>query len=169
MSIAENKEVIRRLFEEVVNQKNLKRTEQVVAPEHVDIVKRLILLVHTAFPDFHVTLEDQIAEDDKVAAMFTASGTHQGITTFFFEGTLPIFHSSELSSKRSVTWPASNLDTLTPTSNEQQLTTLPASWQQFSYVGVKVFRIENGKIIDYWGGWSSESERFTNWLFALHR
>ena len=32
----------------------------------------------TAFPDMHVTIEDQIAEGDKVASRLTVSGTHKG-------------------------------------------------------------------------------------------
>jgi predicted ester cyclase len=31
-----------------------------------------------AFPDFHVTIEDQIAEADKVVTRWTARGTHNG-------------------------------------------------------------------------------------------
>jgi predicted ester cyclase len=35
-------------------------------------------MIHTAFPDLHFTLEDMIAEGDKVAYRFTARGTHMG-------------------------------------------------------------------------------------------
>jgi predicted ester cyclase len=31
-----------------------------------------------AFPDYRLTIEDQIAEEDKVATVWTGSGTHQG-------------------------------------------------------------------------------------------
>lgn len=168
MSTEENKEAIRRFFNDVVNQGNLTLIEQIIAPEHVDTVRRLILLIHTAFPDFHVTLEDQIAEGEKVAAMFTASGTHQGETTFLSEGPLPAFVSPELPFKRQETWSGRSPDTSTSNPDEH-IVTLPASWQQLSYTGTRVFHVVNGKIISYWGGWTSESERFTEWLWALHR
>lgn len=31
-----------------------------------------------AFPDFHATIEDMVAEGDKVVVRVTATGTHQG-------------------------------------------------------------------------------------------
>jgi predicted ester cyclase len=34
--------------------------------------------IRAAFPDFHNTIEEMIAEDDKVVAVLTYSGTHQG-------------------------------------------------------------------------------------------
>ena len=36
------------------------------------------MLYFTAFPDLHFTIEDQIAEGDRVVTRFTARGTHQG-------------------------------------------------------------------------------------------
>ena len=34
--------------------------------------------IRSAFPDLHVTIEDQIAEGDKVVTRVTFRGTHQG-------------------------------------------------------------------------------------------
>jgi len=34
--------------------------------------------VHEAFPDYHVTIDDQIAEGDKVVTRWTVQGTHKG-------------------------------------------------------------------------------------------
>jgi steroid delta-isomerase-like uncharacterized protein len=39
---------------------------------------RFIAEAHTAFPDLAVTPQDLIAEDDRVAVRWTASGTHLG-------------------------------------------------------------------------------------------
>jgi predicted ester cyclase len=36
------------------------------------------MMFHTAFPDLDVIVDDMIAEGDKVAAHWTARGTHQG-------------------------------------------------------------------------------------------
>ena len=33
--------------------------------------------MYTAFPDYHSTIEDMVAEGDKVAGRFTWQGTHQ--------------------------------------------------------------------------------------------
>jgi predicted ester cyclase len=35
-------------------------------------------MYRTAFPNIHVTIEDQIAEGDKVVTRWTGHGTHQG-------------------------------------------------------------------------------------------
>ena len=50
------------------------------APEVIDLedYKKFIVTTRTGFSDFHVTLEDMIAEGDKVANRWTARGTHQG-------------------------------------------------------------------------------------------
>jgi steroid delta-isomerase-like uncharacterized protein len=41
-------------------------------------VKRFMSEFRQAFPDFHSTIEDQIAEGDKVVTRWTMRGTHQG-------------------------------------------------------------------------------------------
>jgi predicted ester cyclase len=41
-------------------------------------MKASIRWIHSAFPDAQVTIEDQVAEGDKVVSRFTVSGTHQG-------------------------------------------------------------------------------------------
>ena len=40
--------------------------------------KRFVALLYAAFPDLHHKVEDQIGENDKVATLVTAHGTHQG-------------------------------------------------------------------------------------------
>jgi predicted ester cyclase len=35
-------------------------------------------MMRTAFPDYRITIDDQVAEADKVATVWTASGTHEG-------------------------------------------------------------------------------------------
>src|SRR5215203_3474222 len=41
-------------------------------------VKRFHREFRSAFPDFHISIEDQIAEGDKVVSHYTIRGTHQG-------------------------------------------------------------------------------------------
>jgi len=87
----ENKALVRRWFEEVFNQQDFDVAEEIVAQDHVDHdptlpdtpsgpegVKQSVSLYHGAFPDAHITVEDQIAEGDLVATRWTGRGTHQG-------------------------------------------------------------------------------------------
>jgi steroid delta-isomerase-like uncharacterized protein len=90
MSAEENKAIFRRYVEEVGNEGNLDLVEEIFdrylshQPDgHAEErgpqdVKRFIGEFHQAFPDFHTTIEDQIAEGDKVVTRWTMRGTHQG-------------------------------------------------------------------------------------------
>jgi steroid delta-isomerase-like uncharacterized protein len=42
------------------------------------VLKELFAAIHRVFPDLHVTVEDMIEEDDKVAGRNTLTGTHRG-------------------------------------------------------------------------------------------
>jgi steroid delta-isomerase-like uncharacterized protein len=89
VSIEENKVVCHRLVEEF-NQGNLDTAAKFLAADYIDhadppgtppgsgSAKQRWIMLRTAFPDAHVTLEDMIAEGDKVAARFTLHGTHNG-------------------------------------------------------------------------------------------
>lgn len=78
MSVDENKTLVRRYFEDLANNGNLAVASQIIVPQHREDVQQLITKLRTAFPDFHITIEDQIAEGDRVVTRFTASGTHHG-------------------------------------------------------------------------------------------
>ena len=41
-------------------------------------LKQGIASLHAAFPDLHYTVEDMVAEGDKVAVHYTGRGTHHG-------------------------------------------------------------------------------------------
>jgi predicted ester cyclase len=79
MSLDANKALVRRYFEELANAGRCDVAVELLTPEAVISVQQLITMLHTAFPDFRVTIEDQIAEGDKVVTRFTARGTHQGV------------------------------------------------------------------------------------------
>ena len=90
MSIEENKAIELRFFEEVVNKGELAVIDELFATNFVDHsavpgiaadregLKQYFAMAHSAFPDFHSTLEDMFAEGDKVVQRFTARGTHKG-------------------------------------------------------------------------------------------
>ena len=89
MSTEDNKALVRRMFEEVWNQGNIARIAEFYSPSHVEHtssgpvhgqegLKQYIMMYRTAFPDAHYTVEDQLAEGDKVVTRWSARGTHQG-------------------------------------------------------------------------------------------
>jgi steroid delta-isomerase-like uncharacterized protein len=90
MSTEDNKTLMGRFIEEVFNQKNLAAIDEFIAPNHVDHTlppflpttpegtKRAIGIFLTAFPDVHLTVEDMIAEGDKVVTRYTSRGTQKG-------------------------------------------------------------------------------------------
>jgi steroid delta-isomerase-like uncharacterized protein len=85
----QNKAVLRRQFEEVWSRGNVALVDELFAsdylghapPDEVDGregMKRYVSTVRTEFPDLQFTVEDQIAEGDRVVTRWTASGTHKG-------------------------------------------------------------------------------------------
>jgi steroid delta-isomerase-like uncharacterized protein len=87
----ENKALARRSWESVDNPDVL---EEVYAPDVVwhdpdrDIqgleeARQFVSMFKTAFPDMSATIEDVIAEGDKVLTRVTIRGTHQGETEEF--------------------------------------------------------------------------------------
>ena len=91
MSVEANKAIVRRLFEEVFNKRNLAVADELLTEtslNHDDphgggrvgpkSLKGVVQMLTAAFPDFHMIIEDLVAEGDKVVIRVTASGTHQG-------------------------------------------------------------------------------------------
>jgi predicted ester cyclase len=78
MSTEDNKALMRRCYEEVLNKKKTAAIDDFIAPDHIEEAKQSITMYLAAFPDLHVTVEDMVAEGDKVVARLTARGTHQG-------------------------------------------------------------------------------------------
>ncbi|MBI4284274.1 MAG: ester cyclase [Chloroflexi bacterium] len=44
----------------------------------IEGLKQMLAMARAAFPDLHTTIEDMVAEGDKVAVMNTLHGTHKG-------------------------------------------------------------------------------------------
>ena len=90
MSTEENKVLIRRFYEEVFNTKNLNALDEFCSSDFVDYnpaqgqapgregVKQIFAAYTAAFPDLTATVEDQIAEGDKVVVRMSVRGTHRG-------------------------------------------------------------------------------------------
>ncbi|MGZ6582815.1 MAG: ester cyclase [Solirubrobacteraceae bacterium] len=70
--------VISTTIDELVEPDALIRTPLPLDSTGRDKLKEVFARLHRAFPDLHVTVEDLIAEGDKVVARNTVTGTHQG-------------------------------------------------------------------------------------------
>jgi steroid delta-isomerase-like uncharacterized protein len=120
MSSEENKAIIRRVIEEILNQGNLAAIDEVFDPAFVDRsspdqpvgpegVRAFVSSVRADFPDLHMDINDLIAEGDKVVIRTTWRGTYQG-----------------------------NYGTMPPTG------------RQVTRTMIQIFRLANGKIVEEW-------------------
>jgi steroid delta-isomerase-like uncharacterized protein len=87
-----NKTVSRRFFEEVFGKGKLNVLDEIIASDHVNSgpgtlpglptgpegAKQLVTVYRNAFPDIHFTIDEQIAEGDKVVTRWTGHGTNKG-------------------------------------------------------------------------------------------
>jgi steroid delta-isomerase-like uncharacterized protein len=122
---ADNKAIVRRLYEEVWNKRKLEVIDEIISPSHAlqasnifgssigpEAYKRNVLLFFAGYPDLHWTIEDTIAEKDKVVACWTISGTHKG-----------------------------------------DYLGVPATNKKVSVEGITIHQITNGKIMDSYVSW----------------
>ncbi len=89
MSIEQNKLIMRRMIEEVWNQGNMATAEELFAPDHTspsapqlppgsDGVKMLVQMFRAAMPDYQMSIDLLVADENQVVGRFTQSGTHSG-------------------------------------------------------------------------------------------
>ncbi len=86
MPTEENKAIIRRRVEEIWNSGNLTTADELIVTDYAsngqaigrEGFKQFVTSVRTAFPDLYFTIEDLIAEGDKVVVRYTGRGTHKG-------------------------------------------------------------------------------------------
>jgi ketosteroid isomerase-like protein len=122
-----NKNVVRRLFEEVWTKGNLPVADQLFAPTyaHHDLStpdfgrgpeseKLRATLYRTAFPDLRLTIEDLLAEGETVTARWSCHGTHKG-----------------------------DLGGIAPTG------------KPFAISGISIARFTNGKMVEGWVNWDA--------------
>jgi steroid delta-isomerase-like uncharacterized protein len=88
----QNKALSKRFAEEIFNQGKLQLADELVASNATfhdpgvpggkftgpEGFKQFAQVYRGAFPDLHITINDQVAEGDKVASRWTATGTHKG-------------------------------------------------------------------------------------------
>jgi steroid delta-isomerase-like uncharacterized protein len=120
VSTEEHKRIVRRVYEEFTNQRQLHLADDLFGPDFVDHgapttrtgtagVKETVRSFLAAFPDFQFEIEAMIAEGDLVHVRGTISGTQQGP----YAG-------------------------------------LPASGKHARWSAMDDFRFENGKVVERW-------------------
>ena len=122
MSTEQNRTLIRRYFEQVVNQVDRAAAEELVAPNLVfnspytpepvrdrESFLQMLTAVHTALEGFQLVDHDLLAEGDQVASRWTVYGTHQA-----------------------------DLGGMAP------------SGKQVAITGLSIYRIADGKIVEGW-------------------
>jgi len=80
MTPDDSKRISRRFVDDVLNQRDLTALHDLVDPDAADQLKASMMtyLALVAIPDFRMTIDMMIAEEDKVAMLSTFAGTHQG-------------------------------------------------------------------------------------------
>ena len=88
----ENKAFVRRLYEEVYNNGRIDLIDDLYARDvelHIagiledpfgpEPIKQLVTMTRSAFPSIHVTVDDVIAAEDRVAVCISFTGAFQGV------------------------------------------------------------------------------------------
>ena len=91
IAVAEtSKALMRRVIEELFNQGNLAVADELCTQDYIhhgvqgslhrgpEGMKQLVIWIRTALPDLHYTIDDLVAEGDKVSARLSFRGTHLG-------------------------------------------------------------------------------------------
>lgn len=89
MSVDQNKSIIRNLYEEILNKGQWELLEPVIAEDYIGVGGQKGPLAFAAtvqglregFPDIQWTVEDLVAEGDKVTVRWSWKGTHLGTFT----------------------------------------------------------------------------------------
>lgn len=90
MSLAENKALVSRFYDEIWNQRNLALGDELVTPDFTDPtappdaapgaqgLKDFVVMNVRRFPNLRYTVHELIAEGDRVVAIWTAEGVNEG-------------------------------------------------------------------------------------------
>ena len=115
-----NEKTIRRLVDEVINNKCLAVIDDIIHPDYVyrtpgqelrgrQELRELFTDYHAALPDLHVNIDDLVYTDNKAVVLFTLTGTH-----------------------------------------ENELMGIPATGKQVNINGMTSSRFDDGQIIEEW-------------------
>ena len=88
MSTATNKAIVRQYVQQMLNGGQYDHVEEFMSenvelhgtglPAGLEPLKQWFTMFHAAFPDQRTTIDELVAEEDKVVLHATVSGTHQG-------------------------------------------------------------------------------------------
>jgi steroid delta-isomerase-like uncharacterized protein len=121
MSTEQNKDLVRRFYEEVFTKGNIAKADEFIAADFVDNspmpgqapgaegAKQTLAMYLSAFSNMQATIHDMIAEGDKVVTRYTAGATHTG-----------------------------------------ELMGIPATGKQITMTGIEIFRVAGGKLVERW-------------------
>ena len=87
--LSENKAIVRRFYEEVINKGDAAAMDQIMAINFVEHTasqeltglegfRQFLNMIAVAFPDIQGSIEDMLSEGDKGATRLLVRGTHQG-------------------------------------------------------------------------------------------
>jgi len=88
VSAEENKAIVRRFVEEVLNRGNLDAADELLAPDYIDHsvppgryagregLKRSVAKQRASSSDLHISIKEQLSDGDKVVTRLIGSGTH---------------------------------------------------------------------------------------------
>jgi steroid delta-isomerase-like uncharacterized protein len=101
----DNKAIVRRLYEEVWNKRRLEVVDELISPRHAlndpilsgsqigpKLYKRRVVEFTTGFPDLRFTIEDMIAEKEKVVVSWIIFGTLPATGSKIFVQGITIHH-----------------------------------------------------------------------------
>ena len=83
----QNKTLARRFYDEILNSRRMDVADEILSPEYLDHnaaapglenFKTYLAMITSVFPDIKVTIEDLLADYDKVAVRLTVHGTQLG-------------------------------------------------------------------------------------------
>ena len=90
MSLQENKAILHRIWEEIFNEGKLEVIDELYAPDYVyhgpgghevrgiEQLKQFVTRLRTSFHNLHFTIDELVAEGDKVVSVWTMRGTYKG-------------------------------------------------------------------------------------------